>query len=52
MSISKDNELDARIHNFLERKMKRFPEIANLNTEQGRSSLTVKAQNKRAGWSM
>ncbi len=47
MSINKDDELEARIQNFLERKMQRFPEIANIDAMQERTSLTSKSSGHR-----
>lgn len=52
MSINKEDELDARIQNFLERKLQRFPEIANLDAKQERSSLTAKARRNGAVWTV
>lgn len=42
--MSKNNklELEKRIHNFLERKLERFPEIASMDDEAQRANLTVK----------
>lgn len=31
MPIIKDDQLDSRIHSFLDRKLERFPEIANMH---------------------
>lgn len=50
MSISNGQELDERIQNFLESKLKRFPDIANMNVEQGRSSLTLKNRADTSAW--
>ena len=50
MSINNDHELDARIHSFLERKTKRFPELAKLEAAQERSGLMVKIQSSLSDW--
>ena len=50
MSISSGQELDQRIHNFLESKLKRFPEIANMSIEQQRSSSTIRNRANTEGW--
>lgn len=38
MSFSSGQELDDRIHNFLQSKLKKFPDIENINTEYARNS--------------
>lgn len=50
MSITNDQELDNRIHDFLERKTQRFPELAKLDAEQERTGLLVKIQSNVSGW--
>jgi hypothetical protein len=50
MSITSDQELDARIHSFLERKTKRFPDLAKIEAEQERSGLLVKIQGNVSEW--
>lgn len=49
-TISNDSELDARISSFIDRKTKRFPEIANLEAEQERSGLLIKIQSNVSDW--
>lgn len=49
MSITSEQELEARIHSFLDRKLERFPEIARMESVQERSSLTVKVQASMSG---
>jgi hypothetical protein len=50
MSISSGQELDERIQNFLESKLKRFPDIANMSMEQERSSSTIKNRANTSAW--
>ena len=50
MSISNGKELDQRIQNFLETKLKRFPEIANMSIEQERSSSTIRNRANTDNW--
>lgn len=44
MSIKTEQELDQRIHNFIERKTQRFPDIAKIQNQQERSSILVRMQ--------
>jgi len=38
MAATNDSQLDARINNFLERKLQRFPDIASLHVRNQRIS--------------
>lgn len=49
-AINNDQELDARINSFIERKTKRFPDLAKVEANQERSSVFVKVQSNMSDW--